>query len=218
MNCLIKNTLQYTISIVFIVSGVLKAINPYSFSETIKGFSVLLGQPILHDYSMYIAVIICSLELLTGLLLYVMYKKVITILCFGILAFFTYITYLNYTDLYGQIESCGCFGEIVHLSPIETFYKNIILLVMSGVLVWQQRYDTHIHNKDNKKGFMEYISNRYLWASVIVSLVIPVYSCISMNIMNRTLFAVCYVLLCIIGLIICWRVWRNENLCKLKEV
>ena len=44
---------------------------------------------------------------------------------------FTYITYLNLVSLYGQIESCGCFSEVIHLSPAESFYKNVVLMTHS---------------------------------------------------------------------------------------
>lgn len=47
-----------------------------------------------------------------------------------VMVFFTYLTYLNLIVPYGQIESCGCFGEVIHLNPKETFVKNIILLVL----------------------------------------------------------------------------------------
>lgn len=47
------------------------------------------------------------------------------------MVYFTCITYLNYIDRYGQIESCGCFGEVIHLSPEESFWKNVVLLTIS---------------------------------------------------------------------------------------
>jgi hypothetical protein len=51
------------------------------------------------------------------------------------LGFFTYITYINYTDLYGGIESCGCFGELIHFTPASSFYKNIALFILSLILL-----------------------------------------------------------------------------------
>ena len=51
------------------------------------------------------------------------------------MGFFTYITYINYTDLYGGIESCGCFGELIHFTPASSFYKNIALFILSLILL-----------------------------------------------------------------------------------
>ena len=60
-----------------------------------------------------------------------------------VLGYFTYITYLNLVSLYGQIESCGCFGEVIHLTPAESFYKNVVLLSLSliacALIVYNKR-------------------------------------------------------------------------------
>lgn len=49
---------------------------------------------------------------------------------------FTILTYSIYTDPYGGINECGCFGEAFHLSNGATFAKNLILLVVSGFHLW----------------------------------------------------------------------------------
>ena len=49
---------------------------------------------------------------------------------------FTILTYSIYTDPYGGINECGCFGEAVHLSNGATFAKNLILLVVAGFHLW----------------------------------------------------------------------------------
>ena len=33
----------------------------------------------------------------------------------------------------GSIESCGCFGELVHFSPLGAFIKSLVLFVVSLV-------------------------------------------------------------------------------------
>lgn len=49
---------------------------------------------------------------------------------------FSVLTYLIYTDPYGGINECGCFGEAFHLSNGATFAKNILLLLLAGIHLW----------------------------------------------------------------------------------
>ena len=53
----------------------------------------------------------------------------------AVMYIFTWITWQNMTSLYGLVESCGCFGEVIHLTPAQTFWKNVVLLALSLVLL-----------------------------------------------------------------------------------
>ena len=116
----------------FIASGILKGIAVRGFALTVGQFLDLLGMGKLHQYALHIAIAICIGE--TALGFAALFRKRRPFLCpvfIAVLIFFTIITYVNLTDMYGGIESCGCFGEIIHLNPLETFVKNLILLSMS---------------------------------------------------------------------------------------
>jgi len=52
--------------------------------------------------------------------------QVVSWIALGMMFFFTVITFILY--LFSPIEDCGCFGEAVHLTNAQTFFKNIILL------------------------------------------------------------------------------------------
>ena len=60
------------------------------------------------------------------------------------LMFFTYLTGVNlfFPGLLGSIEigsieNCGCFGELIHFSPLASFVKSLLLLGVSvlGIMV-----------------------------------------------------------------------------------
>ncbi len=52
---------------------------------------------------------------------------------FALLMFFVYLTGMNlfFPAMMVSIESCGCFGELVHFTSEESFVKSIVLWVMT---------------------------------------------------------------------------------------
>lgn len=81
----------------------------------------------LNDYSTWIAVIICALEIILGalLLLGIAGKEVAWGLLMLIL-FFTFLTF--YSAFFEVVTSCGCFGDAIPLTPWQSFIKDLILL------------------------------------------------------------------------------------------
>jgi triosephosphate isomerase len=53
--------------------------------------------------------------------------------------FFTLLTFLSATFI--PVEDCGCFGEVMKLSPWQTFLKNLVLLPMVLCVWWRYRPD-----------------------------------------------------------------------------
>lgn len=126
------NAIWLFLAATFIASGILKGIAMKGFAITVREFLDLLGLETLQTYSFPIAITICLFETAIGFIAF--FRKFRSALCLIypiVILFFTIITYINLTDLYGGIESCGCFGELIHLNPTETFVKNIILLLLS---------------------------------------------------------------------------------------
>lgn len=132
----LKKILLIGLGVTFILSAILKTISVYSFSQTVNSFCGLLGMDVLYGYGFPLAIVIIAFELLIGVCAFIRRFRRIAIWIYPIvLGFFTYITYINYTDLYGGIESCGCFGELIHFTPASSFYKNIALFVLSLILL-----------------------------------------------------------------------------------
>ncbi|MBE6265466.1 MAG: hypothetical protein E7102_03190 [Prevotella ruminicola] len=140
----LSNILLWGLGIIFIISAILKAIGVYSFSQTVNSFCSLLGMDFLYGYGISVAIAIIVCELLIGLCSIARPCQRIVVWIYPIiLGFFTYITYINYTDLYGGIESCGCFGELIHFTPATSFYKNIALFALSLVLLIIRLIETY---------------------------------------------------------------------------
>ena len=113
----------------FLCSALFKAIGIRTFGLTVDSFCIFLGMEQLYGMGLWLAAALCTGELLLGISAfherlrpYTAGMSVIAMLLF------TYLTGMNLASPYGQIESCGCFGEVIHLSAKATFCKNIILL------------------------------------------------------------------------------------------
>lgn len=131
-----NNILSYILGGVFIFSSFSKAISISGFGMVVDTFMSLLGLDVFYGHGIVIGWGICLVELILGAMMYPKVLRKIAIGCItAMLMVFTYITYINITSLYGGIESCGCFGEIIHFTASQTFYKNIVLLAISCYLL-----------------------------------------------------------------------------------
>ncbi|HSN62283.1 MAG TPA: MauE/DoxX family redox-associated membrane protein, partial [Ferruginibacter sp.] len=68
-------------------------------------------------------------------------RKLATWILFALVVFFTFLT--GYVLFSGKIKACGCFGDCIPLTPIQTFIKDIILLILSVILLLNQKYIYH---------------------------------------------------------------------------
>ena len=126
------NIIKHFLGLTFILSCTFKCIGLKTFAFTVNEFCSFLGFNALCGHGMFLGIIICSVELALGIASFIpRLRDYVVWVYLIVLGFFTYITYLNFVSLYGQIESCGCFGEVIHLTPSESFYKNVVLLTLS---------------------------------------------------------------------------------------
>ncbi|TCK83255.1 BT_3928 family protein [Albibacterium bauzanense] len=128
------------VSILFIFSGLIKANDPIGFSYKLVEYFGVFKLNFLNDYSVAIAIAICSLEIILGALLLFGFWSKKTI--WGILLliiFFTFLTF--YSAFFEVVTSCGCFGDAIPLTPWESFAKDCVLLALIGILFY---YKEHI--------------------------------------------------------------------------
>ncbi len=142
----IRTALRITLGVCFILSGVMKAVNVYSFAQEIRLYIEAYMDSYFVQWSVEIAVAICAMETITGLLaLRKKYAPIVSIVFLGMMSFFVWLTGINlfYPSLMGSIESCGCFGELIHFSPLTSFVKSVVLWMMAiggwalGIRCWK---------------------------------------------------------------------------------
>ena len=118
------------IGIVFFFAGIFKLIDPVGAGLVVEEYFNFFGTGFLLPAAKVFAVLLALLETVTGLaLLTGVYRKLTAIVAYAFILAFTIITFLLYRS--GQQFDCGCFGEAIHLTTAQTFWKNIVLLVLS---------------------------------------------------------------------------------------
>ena len=115
----------------FIVSGFLKSIDPWGTILTIESYLAAYNIMSIPEWLIVIgAVTLGALEMIVGLmLLFNLYTRIASVASVAIMLFFTILTLLSATIV--PVEDCGCFGELIKLTPWQTFAKNVVLLPMA---------------------------------------------------------------------------------------
>ena len=137
---------SFIMGVTFIMSGIFKSMSIRSFSNIIQKYIDYYLYDFQFDTPLWIAVLVCSFEILLGVLtLYPRISSMMGAIYLPIMLFFTILTGINYLDPYAQIESCGCFGEIIHMSPFASFVKSIFLL---GISIFMFNHSFKIMRKE----------------------------------------------------------------------
>jgi uncharacterized membrane protein YphA (DoxX/SURF4 family) len=115
------------IGVVFVFSGIVKAIDPVGNAIKIQEYLSSFGL----DYFLWTDYILsfsqAALEFALGFcLLMGVYRKLVTLCILIVMCFMTPLTL--YLAIYNPVADCGCFGDALIITNWQTFYKNIVLL------------------------------------------------------------------------------------------
>ncbi|RYY71938.1 MAG: DoxX family protein [Chitinophagaceae bacterium] len=141
------NIARILTGVLFIFSGLVKAIDPrglaYKMQEFFEAWSHAGFLPglmeNLNHYALVFSIIMITLEVVVGLALLLGFRsKATTWILLLLILFFTFLT--SYVLFSGKIRACGCFGDCIPITPIQTFTKDIILLLLSILLLLKRKY------------------------------------------------------------------------------
>lgn len=127
-------------AITFIVSGFFKAIDPWgtilNANSYLAAYNISAPEWLVAVFSIWL----CGAELMMGcMLLFKVRIRLISIFSVLSMVFFTVLTFLSATFI--PVEDCGCFGELIKLTPWQTFAKNLVLLPMAICFWYRYRPD-----------------------------------------------------------------------------
>ena len=133
---LIASISRTLLGLVFIFSGAVKAIDPlgtvYKIEDYLKAFGGFFTE--LMPMAEVAAWGLIALELLLGVCMVLNIRTQWT--SWLALLFYLVMTPLTlYIALTNPVSDCGCFGDAIVLTNWQTFWKNVVLIVLAIILV-----------------------------------------------------------------------------------
>jgi len=121
------------VGLLFIFSGLIKINDPLGFSYKLEEYFEVFHITFLNGFALTLSIILCALEIIMGfaLLIGVRAKQNAKGLLLLII-FFSFLTF--YSAAFKVVQTCGCFGDAIPLTPWQSFSKDLILLLLILVL------------------------------------------------------------------------------------
>ena len=124
----------------FIVSGFYKAIDPWGTILAMRNYLVAYDITAPDWLVTTLSIWLSGAELMMGcMLLFKVRIRMVSVFATISMIFFTVLTFLSATVV--PVEDCGCFGELIKLTPWQSFAKNAILLPMALCFWYRYRPD-----------------------------------------------------------------------------
>lgn len=155
------------VGLLFIFSGLIKINDPLGFSYKLEEYFEVFHITFLSSFALSIAIILCSLEIILGFALLIGVRAVSV--AWGLLLliiFFAFLTF--YSAWFKVVQTCGCFGDAIPLTPWQSFSKDMVLLLLILLLFFNRKRISPVFSK--KTG------DSLLIAAVVVSLGIGLYT------------------------------------------
>lgn len=127
------------VGLLFIFSGFIKANDAVGFGYKLVEYFEVFGTHFLVPVALPLAMFICIFEIVLGFTLLMGARVKLTLwLLLLMIVFFTFLTF--YSAYFQKVLSCGCFGDAIPLTPWQSFYKDLILLVLIIILFIGKQY------------------------------------------------------------------------------
>ncbi|MCR8561262.1 DoxX family protein [Mucilaginibacter sp. BJC16-A38] len=126
------------VGLLFIFSGLVKINDPLGFSYKLEEYFEVFHMTFLSGLALTIAIALCALEIILGFALLIGVRAVSV--AWGLLLliiFFAFLTF--YSAAFHVVETCGCFGDAIPLTPWQSFSKDLVLLLLILVLFRNRR-------------------------------------------------------------------------------
>lgn len=128
------------VGVLFMISGFIKLNDPLGFSYKLQEYfsAQVLNLEFLVPFALVLAVILVIFELVLGIMLIIGYLPKFTMWSLLIMIlFFTFLTF--YSAYFNKVTDCGCFGDALPLTPWQSFYKDVILLILILFLFFNKK-------------------------------------------------------------------------------
>ncbi len=125
--------IRWITGLLFIFSGLIKANDPLGLSYKMQEFFEAWNLHGLNDYTLALSLTMNVFEVLAGVAIIIGWRiKLFSWLLLLLILFFSFLT--AYALFSGKIKTCGCFGDCLPLTPLQSFIKDLALLLMISLI------------------------------------------------------------------------------------
>ena len=142
---ILKEFARYAVGALFIFSGIIKVNDPVGTAIKLEEYFEVFAYDIAPFFewfvpaALFLSVLLSVLEVVLGVALILGYRiKITAWVLLLMIVFFTFLTF--YSAYFNKVTDCGCFGDAIKLTPWQSFYKDIVLLVFI-VIIFIKRTD-----------------------------------------------------------------------------
>lgn len=126
---------RFMVGGLFIFSGAIKVNDPIGTAIKLEEYFEVFAYDIAPFFewfvpaALFLSVFLSVLEIVLGIALLIGYRINLTSwILLLMIVFFTFLTF--YSAYFNKVTDCGCFGDAIKLTPWQSFYKDIILLIL----------------------------------------------------------------------------------------
>lgn len=124
-----RRLLAFIAGAVYVFSGISKLLDPVGAELVMEAYMDFFHVGFMSFAAKPLAVALALLEAVLGSALMTgVWRKVAAIAAFALQGFFTLVTIV--LVVFNPEMDCGCFGNVAHLSHIQSFVKNVVLCLM----------------------------------------------------------------------------------------
>lgn len=134
---------RYAVGGLFIFSGIIKVNDPVGTAIKLEEYFDVFSSDIAPFFAwfipaaLFLSVFLSVLEVVLGVALILGYRmKITSWILLAMIVFFTFLTF--YSAYFNKVTDCGCFGDAIKLTPWQSFYKDVFLLLFIGVVFWKK--------------------------------------------------------------------------------
>ena len=170
---ILDSIIRWATGSLFIFSGMIKLNDPIGTEIKLEEYFEVFANDFAEFFHVFvpaaleIGMILIILEVLLGVAVLLNYRMIITTkILLGMIIFFTFLTF--YSAYFNKVTDCGCFGDAIPLTPWQSFYKDVILVLFILHLFW---YRTTWRPKISEKA-----GNMVVGGLAIICLVVGIYA------------------------------------------
>jgi uncharacterized membrane protein YphA (DoxX/SURF4 family) len=168
---------RWFVGVLFIFSGLVKLNDPMGTAIKMEEYFEVFSNDIsslfhyLVPFALSVGLFVVILEVLLGVAVLINYRmKLTSWVLILLIVFFTFLTF--YSAAFDKVTDCGCFGDAIAMDPWQSFFKDIILLFLTGFIFIRKKHYLPIFNNMTESVilgivlavnvFIAYVANEHL--------------------------------------------------------